>query len=87
MLRTESHNLSLVREILLLEPWLHRHGTPECWQIWKCIAESLNQIQEPCFKVDIWSVRNHYKLLEKKSNRKTSNEEKATGTATPEECV
>ena len=87
MLRTESHNLSLVREILLLEPWLHRHGTPECWQIWKGIAESLNQIQEPCFKVDNWSVRNHYKLLEKKFNRKTSNEEKATGTATPEECV
>ena len=85
MLWTESHNVALVREILLFEPWLHRHGTPERGQIWKRIAESLNQIQEPCFKVDDRSVRDHYKLLEKKFNKKISNEEKATGIAPPEE--
>ena len=54
-----SHNVALVREILLFEPWLHRHGTPEHGQIWKRIAESLNQIMEPCFKVDDRSVRDH----------------------------
>ena len=48
---TESYILALVREILLFEPWLHRHGTQERGQLWKSIAESLNQIQEPCFKV------------------------------------
>ena len=31
------------------------------------------------------SVRDHYKLLEKKINKKTSNEEKATGIVPPEE--
>ena len=59
ILWTESHDVALVREIILLEPWLHRHGTPERGQIWKRIAESLNQIQEPCFKVDDRSVRDH----------------------------
>ena len=83
MLWTESRNVALVREILLFEPWLHRYGTPERGQIWKRIAESLNQIQKPCFKVDDESVRDHYKLLEKKFDKKTSNE--ATGIALPKE--
>ena len=81
----ESHNNALVKEILLFEPWLHRHGTPERGQIWKRIAESLNQIQEPCIKVDDRSVKGHYKLLEKSFNEKTSDEEKATGIAPPEQ--
>ena len=63
---TESHTFSLVREILLFEPWLHRHGTPERGQIWKRIAESLNQVQEPCFKVNDRPVRDHYTLLTRK---------------------
>ena len=83
MLWTESHSVALVREILLFEPWLHRYGTPERGQIWKRIPESLNQIQEPCFKVDDESVRDHYKLLEKRFDKKTSHE--ATGIAPPEE--
>ena len=82
---TESYNVALVREVLLFEPWLRRHGMPERGQIWKHIAESLNQIQEPCFKVDDRSVRDHYKLLEKRFNKKTSKEEKATGIVPPEE--
>ena len=49
------------------------------------IAEILNQIHEPSFKVDDRSVRDHYKILEKKFSKKTSNKEKATGIATPEE--
>ena len=81
----ESHNVALVKEILLFEPWLHRHGMPERGQIWKRIAESLNQIQVPCFKVDDRSVKDHYKLLEKSFNEKTSNEEKATAIAPPEQ--
>ena len=85
MLWTKSHNIALVREILLFKPWLHRHGTSDRGKIWKRIAESLNQIQEPCFKVDDTSVSDHYKLIEKTFNKKTSNEEKATGIAPPEE--
>ena len=75
----------MVKEILLFKLWLDRHDTPERGQIWKHIADSLNQIQEPCFKVDDKPLRNHYKLLEKKFNKKTSNEEKVTGIAPPEE--
>ena len=82
---TENHDLALVREILLFEPWLQRHGTPERGQIWKRIAESLNQIQDLYFKVDDRAVRDHYKLLEKKFSKKNSDEEKATGIAPPEE--
>ena len=51
----------------------------------KRIAETLNQIQQHCFKVDDGSVRDHFKLLEKEINKKTSNEEKATAIVPPEE--
>ena len=85
MLWTESHNFALEREIIQFKPWFHRHGTPEHGQIWNRTAESLNQIQEPCFKVDNRSVRYHYKLIEKRLNKKISNEEKAIGIAPPEE--
>ena len=87
MLWTESHNFALEREIIQFKPWFHRHGTPEHGQIWNRIAESLNQIQEPCFKVDNRSVRDHYKLIEKRLNKKISNEEKAIGIAPPEESA
>ena len=78
---TESQNLAVVSEILLFEPWLHRHGTPEREQIWKPIGKALTKFKN----LDDRSVRDHYKLLEKKFNKKISNEEKATGIAPPEE--
>lgn len=40
-------------------------------------------MQDPCYKIDDRVVRHCYKQLEKKLNRKTSHEKKATGIARP----
>ena len=46
-----SPDTALVREIIPFETWLQRHGSQERGQVWKCIAESVDQIQEITFKV------------------------------------
>ena len=74
-----------MREILLFEPWIQKHGSTERGLVWKRIAESLNQLQEPLFRVDDRACRDHYKLLEKKFKKKVSDENRATGIAPPEE--
>ena len=86
MVWTPRHDKLLIREILLYEPWMQRKGTPERGAVWKRIAESLNQIADPDFKVDDRSVRDHYKILEKKFKRKQSEEERASGIV-PEEAT
>ena len=48
---TELHDTA-PGKLILFEPWLQRHGSQERGQIWKRIAESVNQIQEITFKVD-----------------------------------
>ena len=47
---TERHNEMLLREILLFESWIQKHGSTERGLVWKRIAESLNQLQEPLFR-------------------------------------
>ena len=81
---TQRHDEILISEILLFEPWLQKKGTPERGAVWKRIAESLNQVSHPNFKVDDRSIRDHYRILEKKFIRKQNIEEKATGIS-PEE--
>lgn len=78
---TVRHDEILIREVLLFEPWNQKKGSPERGMIWKRIAESLNSMKEPTFKVDDRSMRDHFKLLEKKYLRKTASEEKASGIA------
>ena len=85
MVWTELHDTALVREIILFEPWLQRHGSYERGQIWKLIAESVKQIQEITFKVDDRAVRDYFKLLEIKYKKKINEENKATGIAPHEE--
>ena len=82
---TDEHNVMLLREILLFEPWIQKHGSTERGQVWKRIAESLNQLERPLFRVDDRACRDHYKLLEKKFVRRINEEEKASGIAPEEE--
>jgi len=53
--------------------------------VWTAISENLRQVESPKFNVDQRSVRDHYKLLEKKYIRKRNGEEKATGISVGEE--
>ena len=76
MLWTEQHDILFLREILHIQPWIHRHGSVERGQAWDKIAAILNSlVEEPFFKVTPRSVRDRYSLLVKNLKR----EENDTG--------
>ena len=63
---SDEHNIMLVRECLLYEPWKYKQGSVERGQIWKRISEALNVLEHPMFKVSDRSIRNRLNLLIKK---------------------
>ena len=82
---TAKHDDLFIREVLIFEPWNFKKGSPERGNCWKSIAESLNQIVDPSFRVDDRSVRDRFKLLEKKYVKKTNEIDRASGIAPEEE--
>ncbi|XP_066919409.1 ribonuclease Y-like [Clytia hemisphaerica] len=84
---TPRHDEILVQEILLFEPWTQKKGSPERGSTWSAIADNLNQIDNPFFSVNQRSVRDHYNVLEGNFKRKRNAQEKASGTAYPEDTV
>ena len=56
----EQHDILLRRQILHIQPWLHRHGSVERGQLWDEIAAVLNSLEKPGFKVTSRSVRDRY---------------------------
>ena len=79
MVWTEYHDILFLREILHIQPWVHRHGSVERGQSWDGIAAILNSLEEPYFKVTSRSVRDRYALLVKNYKAKWSKEDKASG--------
>ena len=61
------HDLILVQEVLLFEPWRYRQGSVERGNFWKSISESLNATEQPLFKVNEHSTRDRLNLLMKNS--------------------
>ena len=85
MLDYTRHDDLFIREILVFEPWNFKKGSPERGNCWKSIAESLNKIVDPSFRVEDRSVRDRFKLLEKKYIKKTNEMDRASGIAPEEE--
>ena len=81
MVWTEEHDIVFVREILHIQPWIHRHGSVERGQSWEEIAAVLNSLEDLFFKVTPRSVRDRYSLLVKKFKAKRRAEDKASGIA------
>ena len=79
MVWTENHDILFLREILAIQPWRYRAGSPERGQVWDEIAAILCSLEEPNFKVNQRSVRDRYVLLVKKYKQKTSEENRASG--------
>ena len=79
MRRTEEHDILLLREILLYEPYNQRKGSVERGKVWDLLAESLNKINNPLFRVTGRSIRVHLKTLIDNFKRKEREEEKASG--------
>lgn len=81
---TEEHDITFVREILLYEPYNYRKGSVERKGIWQQIADALNIIEEPSFRVNARSVRDHLNSLLEHFKKKINAEERASGIS-PEE--
>ena len=83
----KEHDVALVREILLFQPWEHRHGSSERGMVWTRTSESLSSFHEPKFKpLDARSVRERYKVLEKRLKKENKQDMRASGKS-PEEDV
>ena len=48
---TEEHKWLMLRELMLLQPWLHKKGTSERGDDWEKLAVSLNGIPYSQFRV------------------------------------
>ena len=60
---SEKHDAILCREILLSQQFNYKSRTVERGNVWEEIAERLNSINDPKFKVSKRSVREHVQLL------------------------
>ena len=68
------HEQYFVRELLLVEPYLHKQGSKERGQAWKLIASNLNSSSTVSFKVTERSVREKFtKMID--AFRKNENQE------------
>ena len=67
---SEEHDLILCREILMIQPYQYRSGSKESGSAWTCISSELNNIAEVKFNTSQKSVRDRYKLLLDKHNKK-----------------
>ena len=76
---TEQHDNILCQEILVLEPFKAKKGSIARGQIWDKIANNLNSLQHPQFRVTKRSVRERYTLLSDKFRAKMRDEEKERG--------
>ena len=79
---TSEHDLCLCQEILVLEPFEAKRGSITRGQIWDKIANNLNNLQLPRFRVAKRSVRERYTVLHEKFKAKMREEEKASGIET-----
>ena len=77
---TEQHDIHLCREILHIQPWIHRHSSAKRGQLQDEIAAVLNSLEKPGFKVTSRSASGRYCLLVKKYKTKWNEEEKSSGT-------
>ena len=78
---TKDHDLILLKEILLFEPYSQKRGSPECGRVWEQIAESLNSQREDkiLFKVSQRSVRDWFYTLKNNFAKWQKEEERASG--------
>ena len=76
---SESHDLALCGEVLLLEPLKYPKRSKKRGEIWGRIAVNLNSVNSPKSKVSKRSVRDRFTLLRTKYKVKIREEERASG--------
>lgn len=76
---TTDHDVIMCREVLVSEPYKFKARTPERGQSWESVAQQLNGIHQPSFRVTARSVRDQFSLLSTKYAQKLRMEERASG--------
>ena len=78
---TKDHDLILLKEILLFEPYSQKRGSLERGRVWEQIAERLNgqRIDKILFKVSQKSVRDRFNALRNNFAKRQREEERASG--------
>ena len=76
---TEEKDVIFCREILVSNLFSTKKSSPERGQVWNDIADTLCQLQQPTFRVNQKSVRDHYKKLVMGHKRKMRDELNASG--------
>ena len=77
---TKQHDRALLDEITVSDLFqFKKRGTPERGQVWDSIADNLNPMDYPKFKVAKPSCRDRWTLLRAKYKRRMSEELQASG--------
>lgn len=76
---TEDHDILLCREILVCQPFYLKPRSQERGKIWDKIAQNLNSLHHPKFRVTSRSVRDRCTLLTTKHSQRLNDEERASG--------
>ena len=76
---TSAHDVAFCREILLVQPFKAKKGSPKRGLLWQSIADNLNLMEKPQFRVTKRAVRERYNLLAGKFQKKMKEEESASG--------
>ena len=63
---TTDHDVIMCREVLVCEPYKFKPRTPERGQSWESVAQQLNSIHQPSFRVIARFVRDRFTLLSTK---------------------
>ena len=69
----------MCRQVLVSERFNFKPRSTETGKVWEAIAQQLNAIDQPKFRVSARAVRDRYSLLTAKQAQKLRDEEKASG--------
>ena len=82
MKQTSQHDIELIREILVEQPFTQAKGSRMIGMIWKKVMDNVNVKSSPHFILkDTRGVRERYGILEKKYKKKIREEINASGIA------
>ena len=67
---SEAHDVLLCREMLALNPFKAKRKTTQRSKMWETIAQNLELIDQPTFRVTVRAVRDRYSLLGRKYRKR-----------------
>lgn len=73
------HEKRLITELLVVEPYMHKPNSKERGIAWKQIADNLNGLEDPKFRVTGRAIRDKFKKMLEKFEKNEQFEKTASG--------